>query len=393
MTPRIRLAKPQADEAEVEAIRSVLASGILTNGPKTEEFERAFAELHEVPHAVALANGTVALAAMLLASDIGPGDEVIVPSMTFVSTATAVRHVGATPVFADIHADTFDLDPEDVARRITSRTKAVMVVHYGGQPADLPGLAALAEDRGILLLEDAAQAHGARLHGRYVGGWGRAAMFSFTPTKNITTGEGGIVTTADADVAERLRLLRNHGMTAPYRHEVLGFNWRLTELQAAMGVVQLGRLSGILATKRRNAERMAALLRETPGVRPPTVRDGAEHPFMLYTVLLDERVDRDAVLAELQEAGIEAKVYFPPVHRQPIFRDVAGAVRLDRTEDVARRMLSLPFHAALTDEELEFLAERLTRAVTARLQGAREDRSGGSGPDGRRARPASLADR
>lgn len=370
MTPRIRLARPQAGEEEIEAIRSVLASGILTNGPKTEEFERVFAAMHEVPHAVALANGTVALAAMLLAYDIGPGDEVIVPSMTFVSTATAVRHVGATPVFADVHADTFDLDPEDVARRVTARTRAVLAVHYGGQPADLPGLAAVAEQHGILLLEDAAQAHGARLHGRSAGGWGQAAMFSFTPTKNITTGEGGIVTTADAGVAERLRLLRNHGMTAPYHHDMLGFNWRITEMQAAMGVVQLGRLPGILSTKRRNAARMAELLRETPGVRPPVVRAGAEHPFMLYTVLLDDRVDRDAVLEALQADGIEAKVYFPPVHRQPVFHDLAGSVRLERTELVARRMLSLPFHAALTDEELVFLADRLTAVVTGRLQGA-----------------------
>jgi perosamine synthetase len=358
---KIRLAKPQTGEEEVEAIREVLASGFLTGGPKTAEFERVFAELHETEHAVALANGTVALAAMLLAYDIGPGDEVIVPSMTFVSSATSVQHVGATPVFAEIRPDTFDLDPADVAARITPRTKAIMAVHYAGQPADLPALAKVATEHGVLLLEDAAQAHGARLHGRPTGAWGAAGMFSFTPTKNITTGEGGLVTTSDAAVADRIRLLRNHGMTAPYHHDVVGYNWRLTEMQAAMGVVQLGRLPGILERKRRNAGWLADRLAAVPGVTPPAVRDGAEHPYMIYTVLLDDGIDRDGVLADLLAEGIEAKVYFPPVHRQPIFAGLE--VELPRTEAIAPRMLSLPFHAGLADDELELIADRLAVAV------------------------------
>lgn len=361
MTMRVRLAQPQVGEAEVEAIREVLGSGVFTGGPKTAEFERAFAAAHHVEHAVAVSNGTVALTAMMLAYGIGPGDEVVLPSMTFVSTATSVLHVGATPVFAEIRPDTFDLDPVDVASRITPRTRAILAVHYAGQPADLVGLGKVAADHGLLLLEDAAEAHGARLFERPVGSWGASAMFSFTPTKNITTGEGGMITTSDSEVAERLRLLRNHGMSAPYRHELVGYNWRLTEMQAAMGSVQLTRLAGIVDRKRRNARWLDERVARIAGVRPPVLRTGAEHAYMLYTVLLPAGVDRDAVLGDLHEAGVEAKVYFPPVHQQPIF---AGEdARLPVTERTGRRMLSLPFHAGLTEEDLAYVGNSLERAV------------------------------
>jgi perosamine synthetase len=211
--PRIRLASPVTGEEEVDAVREVLASGILTNGPATRRFEDAMAERHGTAFAVAVANGTVGLAAMYLAAGIGPGDEVIVPSLTFIGTATAVSHVGATPVFADILPDTFTLDPADVARRITDRTRAIVPVHYAGQAADLEPLRQLADDAGIALLEDAAQAHGATYRDRPVGSWGQSAMFSFTPTKNITTGEGAVITTDDEEIARQLRLLRNHGMS------------------------------------------------------------------------------------------------------------------------------------------------------------------------------------
>src|SRR4051812_44734830 len=183
--PRVRIAAPTLGIEEEEAVARVLRSGMLTNGPATAAFEAKMAELHQTEHAVAFANGTVALAAMYLAAGIGPGDEVIVPSLTFVSTATSVLHVGASPVFADVHADTLNLDPADVARRLTSRTKAIVPVHYGGQAADLDDLSAIAENAGIDLLEDAAEAHGATFRARPVGSWGRAGMFSFTPTKNV----------------------------------------------------------------------------------------------------------------------------------------------------------------------------------------------------------------
>jgi perosamine synthetase len=315
---------------------------------------------------VAFANGTVALQAMYLAAGIGPGDEVVVPSMTFISTATSVLHVGATPVFADVDPETYDLDPADVARRITPRTKAIVAVHYGGQPADVDELRAVADGCGALLFEDAAEAHGAAYKGRPVGGLGAASMFSFTPTKNITTGEGGMVLTDDADLAEALRLLRNHGQSALYQHTVLGYNWRMTEMQAAMGVVQTGRLDGILERKRANAVRMGQLLADVPGVRPPVVRPDRDHVYMLYTTVLDAGIDRDAVLKRMLDMGIEARVYFPPAHRQPVFAATGGpAAVLPVTEDLARRMLSLPFHSRLSSDELAEVAVALRESIAA----------------------------
>ena len=352
--PRIRLASPVTGEEEVEAVRQVLESGILTNGPWTRSFEALMAERHGTEHAVAFANGTVALSAMYLACGIGPGDEVIVPSLTFVGTATSVLHVGATPVFADILPDTFNLDPHDVARRITPRTKAIVPVHYGGQAAELQAFRDLADEAGVVLLEDAAQAHGATYLDRPVGSWGEAGMFSFTPTKNITTGEGSVVTTTDGDLAHTMRLLRNHGMSKPYHHEILGWNWRLSEIHAAIGCRQLDRLDGILATKRANATVMAGLLGAIDGVTPPAAPADRDHPYMIYTVQMDP-LRRDAAVDALTAAGIESRLYFPPVHRQPIFAHLPDT-DLAVTEDVFSRLLSLPFHSRLTPADLADIA-------------------------------------
>lgn len=358
---RVRLARPQLGEEELAAVRRVFDTGMLTNGANIPEFERAFAEMHDVPYAVAVANGTVALTAMLLAHGIGPGDEVIVPAMTFISTATAVVHAGATPVFADILEATFDLDPGDVPHRITPRTKAIVAVHYAGQPAAMPELAAIAAGHGILLLEDAAQAHGARLSGRPAGSWGASGMFSFSPTKNITTGEGGMVVTADDELAGRLCLLRNHGMTTPYRHDVLGYNWRLTEMQAAIGLAQLARLPEILRLKRRNAALMTELLNDVPHVQPPVTRPGAEPVHSLYTVLFDPRVDRDRVQAAMLAHGVEVKRYYPAIHVSPVFPGEAEFLPV--ADSVDRRMLSLPIHAHLGREDIQFVAATLAKAI------------------------------
>jgi perosamine synthetase len=356
---RIRLAKPDVGPEELAAIQRVLHSSILTNGPRTVEFERRFAARHEARHAVAFANGTVALTAMLLGLGIGPGDEVIVPSMTFISSATAVLHVGARPVFADINPRTFNLDPASATSLIGPRTKAILAVHYAGQSADIDELVSIADAAGILLLEDAAEAHGATYRGRAVGALGKAGMFSFTPTKNITTGEGGMVTTNDEKLAERLRLLRNHGQASPYKHVMVGYNWRLTEMQAALGIVQLDKLDAILDRKKRNAQWMKARLNSVPGVAPPIELPDRRHVYMLYTILVDKR---DHVLQALLTAGIEARVYFPPAHRQSIFSQSRGELPI--TERVADQMLSIPFHSRLARAELETIAATLENATS-----------------------------
>jgi perosamine synthetase len=357
--PQIRLAKPDIGEEEVEAVRTVFASGTLTGGMENVAFEREFAERHLAAHGVTFASGTVALAAMLLAEGIGPGDEVIVPSMTFISSATSVRHVGATPVLADIDPRSFNLDPSEIARLATSRTKAVIIVHYAGQPGELREIVKACDDYGLLALEDAAQAAGADFQGRPVGTFGRSAMFSFTPTKNITMGEGGMVLTNSEDTAERLRLLRNHGQQRPYEHVLIGYNWRLTEIQAAIGRVQLRKLDAILARKRANADWMSRRLEGIPGITPPYQLPHARSVHMLYTCLVDE--DRDAVLAHLLQAGIEARIYFPPAHLQPIFSEYRQ--RLPVTEAVAAKMLSIPMHSRLCPGELVRIADAIEDAV------------------------------
>ena len=353
---RIALAEPDLGEQELDAVRQVFASGTLTDGPWTETFEQAFAARHGTEHAVAFSSGTAALTAMHLTLHLGPDDEIVVPSMTFISTATSVLHAGARPVFADIRPDTFTLDVDDVARRLTPRTRAIVAVHYGGQAADLAELRALADDAGIVLLEDAAEAHGATYRGTPVGGAGTMAMFSFTPTKNITTGEGGMVTTHDGDHARQLRLLRNHGQTAVDRHEVLGFNWRLSEMQAAIGTVQLAKLDDVLARKRQQAARLTESLAASPLITTPHVADDRDHVFMLYTLLVEGA--RDVVAAGLAEAGIESRTYFPPAHRQPVFPD--QAVELPVTDWAHERMLSVPAHPSLSEADLDEVAKRVT---------------------------------
>lgn len=360
--PRIRLASPDLGDEEIDAVARVLRSGILTNGPATAAFEAAFASRHDVRHAVAFGNGTVALASIYRCLDIGPGDEVIVPSLTFISTATSVLHVGALPVFADVDGATFNLDPADVVARVTARTKAIVAVHYGGQPADLAELRAVADEAGVNLIEDAAEAHGAAYQGRPVGGFGAAAMFSFTPTKNLTTGEGGMVTTDDDDLDRRLRLMRNHGQSAPYRHDTLGWNLRLTEMQAAIGTCQLAKLDAILARKAANATWLDDRLAAVEGVQPPARRPDRTHTHMLYTVIVD--ADRDAVMADLADAGIESRLYFPPAHHQAVF--ATSGIRppdLPVTERVTAKMLSLPFHSRLGGAELEEIAGSVAGAV------------------------------
>jgi perosamine synthetase len=357
--PLIRLAKPDTGEEEVEAVRTVLASGTLTGGMQNIAFEREFADRHFAAHGVTFANGTVALTAMLLTEGIGPGDEVIVPSMTFISSATSVRHVGATPVFADIDPQSFNLDPSEIARLVTNRTKAVIIVHYAGQPGELDQIVMACDDYGLLALEDAAQAAGADFRGTPVGTFGRSAMFSFTPTKNITMGEGGIVLTNNADTAEMLRLMRNHGQRRIYEHVLLGYNWRLTEIQAAIGRVQLRKLDAILARKRANADWMSRRLARIPGITPPYQRPHATSAHTLYTCLVDR--NRDDVLAHLLQVGIEARIYFPPAHLQPIFSEHQQS--LPATEAVAAKMLSIPMHSLLQPDELAQIADAIEDAV------------------------------
>jgi len=357
----IPIARPFIGQEERQAVLDVLAGGQLSQGPKVEEFEHAFASYQGARHGIATNNGTTALTAALMAHDIGPGDEVIVPSFSFFASASCVLSVGATPIFADIEPTTFCLSPEAAEAAITSRTKAVMPVHLYGQPADMPRFEALCRRRGLILLEDAAQAHGAAIGARRVGTWGTAS-FSFYPTKNMTTTEGGMVLTNDDQIARRLRMIRNQGMGSQYHHEVVGYNFRMTDVAAAIGCVQLKRLPAWTETRIANA---GFFDRSLNRVVVPARASGVTHVYHQYTVRIPAGVDRDQVLARLNQRGIGARVYYPrPIHKQPVFeaRPNYRGVRLPETDRAAREALSLPVHPALTAEEREQVAQEVNAA-------------------------------
>ncbi|HKJ54797.1 MAG TPA: DegT/DnrJ/EryC1/StrS family aminotransferase [Nitriliruptoraceae bacterium] len=341
----IPVARPYIGEEEREAVDRVLRSGMIAMGPEVAAFEEEFAEFTGSAHAVAVNSGTSALHLGLIAAGVQPGDEVIVPSFTFAATGNAVVLAGGTPVYADIDPDTFNLSPEAAEAAITERTVGIMPVHLYGQAANMSAFQDIADRHGLFLAEDAAQAHGATWEGRPVGSMSRMAAFSFYPTKNMTTGEGGMITTDDADVARMARLLRNQGMEQRYANEVVGFNTRLTDIGAAIGRVQLTRVPGW--TKQRVAN--AAVLDDAlTAVTVPVVADGATHVYHQYTVRSD---DRDALTARLDDAGVGYGVYYPtPVHRLPSF---GLDLDLPATEAAARDVLSLPVRPDLTDDEID----------------------------------------
>ncbi len=355
LTP-IPAAKVLIGDEERAAVDRVLRSGMIAQGPEVAAFEREFAtELVDGRTCVAVNSGTSGQHLGLLAAGVGPGQEVIVPSFTFAATANSVALTGATPVFADIDPVTYTLDPGAVEAAITERTVGVMPVHLYGQPADMTRLGEVARRHGIAIFEDAAQAHGATWQGRPVGTFGTFAMFSLYPTKNMTSGEGGMVACVTDDVARMVRLLRNQGMERRYENEVVGFNCRMTDIHAAIGRVQLTKLAAWTKQRQENAAFLDANLR---GVVAPPVAPGATHVYHQYTIRVAD--DRDGFAAALQaEYGVGSGVYYPiPNHRLPSF---GLTLDLPETERAAAEVLSLPVHPTLSQAELE----RIVAAVNA----------------------------
>ena len=348
MTEFIPAARPIIGDDERAAVDAVLVSGMLAQGAEVATFEREFSEvLLDGRAAVAVNSGTSGLHLGLLAAGVGPGDEVIVPSFTFAATANSVALTGATPVFADIEPNHFCLDPRDVESKITSRTVGIMPVHLYGHPADVAGFADIASRHDLKIFEDAAQAHGAAVDGRPVGTFGTFGMFSLYPTKNMTSGEGGMVSTGDAEVERRLRLLRNQGMERQYENELVGFNARMTNIHAAIGRVQLTKVLGWTATRQQNAAYFDANLE---GVTTPPVGPGITHVYHQYTIRVTD--DRDGFAAALREEyNIGSGVYYPiPNHRLPSFNLECD---LPETERASREVLSLPVHPSLSSDDLE----------------------------------------
>ena len=360
MTEVIPAAKPIIGDEEREAVDRVLRSGMIAGGPEVAAFESEFGgQVAGGWQCVAVNSGTAGSHLGLLAAGVGRGDEVIVPSFTFAATANSVALTGATPIFVDIEPETFCLDPAAVEAAITPRTKGVMPVHLYGHPANMTALNALAQKHGIAIFEDAAQAHGAQWQGQSVGTFGEFGMFSLYPTKNMTSGEGGMVSCHDADFARRVQLLRNQGMERRYENEVVGFNARMTDVHAAIGRVQLTKLAGWTQQRQANAKFFDDNLE---GVVIPVVVPGAVHVYHQYTIrVLDQ--DRDAFAARLLELGVGTGVYYPiPNHRLPSFN---LTLDLPQTESAAKEVLSLPVHPSLSSADLEKIVTAINSLTKA----------------------------
>ncbi len=329
-------------------------------GPNVQAFEKEAADYLGVKHAVSCASGTDALHLALLAADIGKGDEVITTAFTFIATAEAIDYVGATPVFVDIQADTFNIDPSKIEAAITDKTRAILPVHLFGQPADMDAIMALAEKYGLKVIEDCAQSFGAGINGRMTGGIGLAGCHSFFPSKNLGCyGDGGMVTTNDAEVAAQLKMLRNHGSSERYHHDIIGYNSRLDEIQAVILRIKLKRMKNYNQGRRRAAHQYSSLLKNL--VSPPHEDGKGEHVYHQYTLLSDKR---DAIMQKLLDAQIGCAIYYPiPLHKQKVFAELCANVNLPVTENVVKHCLSLPVFPELSDEQVKEIVSIIGSAV------------------------------
>jgi dTDP-4-amino-4,6-dideoxygalactose transaminase len=354
----IYIAKPFITDAEKTAVLEVLDSGMLAQGTRTAQLEDAFAEICGTKHAVATSSGTTALHLGLLANGIGEGDEVITSPFTFIASVNSILFVGARPVFADIEMSTFNIDPVSVEEKITSKTRAIMPVHLYGQMCKMDAIMAIADKHNLVVIEDAAQAIGATFNNKPAGCFGTAA-FSLYATKNVMSGEGGMITTDDDRVAEHCRMLRNHGMKQRYYHDMLGYNFRTSDIHAAIGLAQISRLEEMTERRRKNAEFYNENLKTV--ITPQTLPE-AEHVWHQYTVRFDGGRDRDKAAEQLKENGVGSGIFYPvPAHQQGYIRDIVGEVELPVAEQMANEVLSLPVHPQLTQEDREKIVYEVNR--------------------------------
>ena len=358
----IPAAKPIIGDEEREAVDRVLRSGMLAQGPEVKAFEEEFSAHVGGRHCIAMNSGTSALHLGFIAAGVKPGDEVIVPSFSFAATANAVALAGATPIFADIDPTTFNMDPDHVETLITPKTTAIMPVHLYGHIAAMDRYEEIASKYGVKIIEDAAQGHLAAMNGRKAGEFGVVASFSFYPTKNMTAGEGGMVVTDNAEIARTLRLLRNQGQEIRYQNEIIGFNTRMTDIHAAIGRVQLGKLPGWTAQRQANAAYLDANLK---GVVVPHVAPGTTHSYHQYTIRIPggSAQKRDAFMAAINAKGVGCGVYYPtPIHRLPSFQ---LDLHLPETELVIKECVSLPIHPSLTQSDLETIVSVVNEVAAA----------------------------
>ncbi len=355
MDVKIPLSDIYVGDGAFEAVSRVLKSGRYILGEETKNFEKEFAQKFGAGYAVAVSSGTSALFLSMIACDLGKGDEVIVPSFSFIASASPIVDVGAKPVFCDVDIETLTIDPNDFERKITNRTKAVVPVHLFGHPANMDEICEIAEEHSLKIIEDCAQAHGSMLGEKFAGSFGTVSCYSFYPSKNMTVyGDGGMVTTNDPTVAEQIRILRNHGRTEKYLHEKLGFNFRMSEIAAALGRYQLGKLDSF-----NKARRTAATLYDSElgdYVTTPTERSGARHVYHMYVIRTKHR---DSLKEFLSVRGIETGIHYPtPIHLQPVFKTLSPRKQLPVTERECAQVLSLPISPTITRDSLQFVADQ-----------------------------------
>ena len=369
----------QIDESDINAVVEVMRSDWLTTGPKVAEFEEAFADYIHARYAVSFSSGTAALHGAAFAADLGPGDEVITTPMTFCATANSVLYQGSKPVFADICPDTLNIDPDQIARRITPRTKVILPVDYSGHPADLDAIQALAEHHRLVVIEDACHAMGAEYRGQRVGKISHLTVFSFHPVKHITTGEGGMVTTDDAELARRLRTFRNHGISSDARQRqaerqwyyemvALGYNYRLSDIGCALGLSQLRKVEKNLARRRQIVQQYYAAFEDMPGIIPPTERAEVLSAWHLYPIRLDLkrlRAARTEIFQALRAENIGVNVHYFPVHLHPYYRERFGyrGGEYPVAEEAHERVISLPMFHGMTDPDVEDVVEAVSKVV------------------------------
>ena len=355
---------PKIGEEEVQAVDKVLRSGMLTSGlgagPMVTEFEKNFAKFAGVKHAVAVNTGTAALHSAIVASGVKQGDEVILPSFTFVATAEAVVLAGAKPVFADINPETYNLSPSAVEKAVTKNTKAILPVDLYGFSADMKPLREIAVKHGLALVEDAAQAHGATYDGKPAGAFADAACWSLYASKNITTGEGGVITTNNDQIAETLRMIRTHGEKAKYSSLMLGTNYRMSEMQAAIGNVQLQKLPSFVAKRRQNVQQLTKILEKSRRLVLPSESKDRQHSWYLYTARLKDgsETERNRLVEALKKKEIGAEVYYiNPVHQMPYYRENFGSAKLPETDKASKQVFSLPIHPGVTEEQIGYIGK------------------------------------
>jgi dTDP-4-amino-4,6-dideoxygalactose transaminase len=375
---KIPLADIDFDSREEEAVLEVLKSRWLTMGSVTQAFEEEFSSYVGAPHAIAVANGTAALHLACLGIGLGPGDEVIVPSLTFVATANAIRYTGAIPVFADIESEQdLDISITSIEQKLTDRTRAIIIMHYGGYACDMPAITRLAKAHGLMVIEDAAHAIGTEDEGCKAGTWGDVGCFSFFSNKNMTTGEGGMVVTNNEAAADKMRIMRSHGMTSmswdrhrghAWSYDVveLGYNYRMDEMSAVLGLAQLKRIDELMQKRERVARMYTQRLAKMRGVQTPyRAPTTTRASWFVYVIRFAPEIDRDRVVRELAAREIPSRPYFAPIHLQPFYRAQFGFKDGDFpiTERIARSTLALPFHGNLTEREIDWVCKTLSQVL------------------------------